>query len=430
VTDDAAPHDATKGSPDVATPYTLRDVAVPLAVGLALRLVWILLCPNEPTSDQFIYHDSARGLVEHLAYVDESGNPAGYWPVGYAALLAPFYAVFGAKPTVAFLVNALLGGLTIVTTWGLASELFGRAAGRAAALVVACLPTLVLYTTCIASENAVLPGLTGAVWLMMRRDPTGAAFAWRSRNRIVLDVLAGVVLALTTYVRGTALPFALLPLIFIRQLAYGAFVRTAVVATAMVALTIPWGIRNHHLFGSAAITSINAGANLWMGNHEGTDGMAADLPTDLPDGLAERDREAKLRAVRFIAQDPVRYVRLAVKRTWVTLRSDTIAATWNQLGLTARFGEKSVAVAKGICTAGYFALILAAALGLWVRRQKLGMGDLVIAIACGLVAIPFVLIVGGNRYHMPLQPFLATWAGVGLLSVLAGWKRLRSTPRA
>jgi 4-amino-4-deoxy-L-arabinose transferase-like glycosyltransferase len=216
---------------------------------------------------------------EGLGYVDADGNPAGYWPVGYVALLGAFYAIFGTSLTVAFLMNALLGGVTIACTHGLARTLFGPAAGRAAAWIVALLPTLILYTTCIASENAVLPGLLAGVWLMAipasRAGPEPRAGL---RGRLVLDAAAGVVLAATAYVRGTAIPFALMPLALAPRPPSQAIFRASVVAACVVVLLLPWGERNRDAFGTFSLTSINAGANIWMGNHEGTNGMAAELP--------------------------------------------------------------------------------------------------------------------------------------------------------
>jgi 4-amino-4-deoxy-L-arabinose transferase-like glycosyltransferase len=412
-------HDTpTTSAPPVADPVGARpsfrhDVATPLAVGLLVRLAWIVVCRNEPTSDQFIYHESARFFVERLGYVDVAGNPAGYWPVGYVVLLAPFYAVLGASPTVAAFLNLLLGGATIVTTWGLTRTLFGAGAARAAAWLVALLPTFVLYTTCIASENAVLPGLMGAVWLMA--IPTGTTNP-EERRRIYLDAGAGILLALTTYVRGTALPFVLIPLALgVRNLRRGV-VRAAFVGACVFLLTLPWGLRNKQHFGTFSLTSINAGANLWMGNHEGSDGMAADLPPGLPPELGPRDAELRARAVDYIKRHPLDALQLGIRRVWVTMRSDTIAASWNEIGLLKRFGSRSVTVAKAVCTLGYYSLLGAALLGVWRRRRRreLDAGDLTLLLAIGLAAVPFVLIVGGNRYQMPMQPFLAAWAGAWL----------------
>ncbi|HWP09868.1 MAG TPA: glycosyltransferase family 39 protein [Polyangiaceae bacterium] len=385
-----------------------------LIVGLALRIVWIAACPNQPTSDQIIYHDSARWLAQGLGYVDELGRAASFWPVGYAALLWPFYAAFGPHVLVAQLVNVLLGLATIYLLYATTRALFGEGAGRAAAWLWAVLPTSIAYTTCVASENAMLPGLLGAVWIMLE--------APERPHPALFDALAGVVLAATGYVRGTALLFASLPLILSFRQPLVAVRRTVVVGGCMVLLLLPWGFRNQHEFGSFTITSINAGANLWMGNHPGTTGMAASVPPEylrLP--LAQMDAELGKVAREYIKADPVRFVRLAARRTWLTLRSDTIAGTWNEPGLKARYGPGAVKVAKIACSLGYYALSVFAAAAVWLRarRKSLGKPDLVLAYACGLVALPFVVIVGGNRYMLPAQPFLAAWAGFWLAATFA-----------
>lgn len=394
----------------VTAGFGLREA---LIVGLVVRVAWIVACPNQPTSDQIIYHDSARFLAQGLGYVDEAGRPSSFWPVGYAALLAPFYAVFGPHVLVAELVNVLLGLATIHLLFATTRALFGEPAGRSAAWLWAVFPTSIAYVTCVASENAVLPGLLAAVWLMLE--------APERRHPLLFDALAGVVLAATGYVRGTALPFASLPLILSFRQPLVAVRRTVVVVGCMVLLLLPWGFRNQHQFGSFTITSINAGANLWMGNHPGTTGMATTVPREyrrLP--LAQMDAELGKAAREYIKADPVRFVGLALRRTWLTLRSDTIAGTWNELGLDRRYGPWAVKIVKLACSLGYYLLCGLAAAALWVRARQKGLDkrDLLLAYACGLVALPFVVIVGGNRYQLPAQPFLAVWAGFWLAATL------------
>src|SRR3954469_21355568 len=100
-------------------------------LALVLRVAWLFFCNNPPPSDTFIYHDSAIHLAAGQGFLDESLKPQGWWPVGYPALLAPFYRVFGASPHVAFVVNALLGALAVLGVHRLAGSLFGERAGRA-----------------------------------------------------------------------------------------------------------------------------------------------------------------------------------------------------------------------------------------------------------------------------------------------------------
>ena len=373
-----------------------------VVLALLARGGWILFCPNEPISDQQIYHTSAVRMAEGLGYVDDSGNPQGYWPVGYPATLAAFYAVFGARLDVAFCANLLFGLACVLGVWAVSRELFGPTTGRAAALVVALHPTLVTYTTVIASENLFLPGCAWAAWLFVRaaRSP-GPALWW---------LASGVLLGLLAYVRSTAL---LLPIVYLAACwaARTGWPRTlsglAIAGGLAVLVLIPFGLRNQDKLGKFSILSTNGGANLWMGNHEGSSGGYTPIPEEARQmGLAERDSELRGRAIRFIIDNPLRYLSLCLKRVALTMKSDTIAATWNEVGIRRRLGDGAQVYFKGISTAAHFLLWGIAVIGLVSLRRHLTR-DVAVPIAGLMVtAAPALLIVGGNRYNLPMVPFL------------------------
>ncbi|HEX4352733.1 MAG TPA: hypothetical protein VHZ95_07470, partial [Polyangiales bacterium] len=98
-------------------------------LAFALRLIWFALCPNEPVSDQFTYHRSAIGLALGLGYIEPDGSPANLWPVGYPAMLAAMYIVFGMNYASAYALNIVL---SLLLVWGVAqlgALLFGRESG-------------------------------------------------------------------------------------------------------------------------------------------------------------------------------------------------------------------------------------------------------------------------------------------------------------
>ncbi len=381
-----------------------------LLLAAALRLIWIWLCPNEPTSDPYVYHFSAEQLAQGYGYVDADGRPAGWWPVGYQALLAPFYWAFGPHYEVAFLVNLVLGLITVWAVYALSDELFGQGAGTLAALVTAVYPTFVLYTTVIASENAVWSG--SALFLLLAlRTVRAPRFPWR------LAVLAGVVLGLSGYVRATTLALSVgLPLLgwWMHLPLRAILTRTAVTAAISVAVLVPWSIRTHTHFDRVTPFSLNGKSNFWMGNHAGSTGGYAPLPATVR-GLSLTEREDALmeQAMEFVRAQPGEYLLLCARRIWMTLRSDTIAAVWNKPGLDRRFGEYGVPIAKAGCTASYY-LLLALLLTTAIprrRRGEWGASDTFLAAMVALSAIPFVLIVGGNRYHLPLLLLWMIWIG-------------------
>lgn len=388
-------------------------------LALALRGLWIAVCPNQPTSDTFMYHDLAVHIAAGQGFIDQYGQAQGWWPVGYPMILAFFYRLIAPGPTVAHLANVVLGLMTVMGVHRLARDLFGERAGLAAALAVAVYPTLILYTTCIAAENAVLPAVAWLAWMFAR---IGSSV----RPRWGLTAAAGLLLGAATYIRPTML-LLLLGLPALGLLRKGrvprwhpvhVLGRAAVVGAVALLLLVPWGVRNQHLFGKFSLVSLNAGANLWMGNHPGATGGYVPFPKEL-EALPLVDREAEFtrRAVDFIVQNPGEYLLLIAKRIWVTLRSDTIAVAWNAVGIERTLGAGAAFPLMVLCTLGYYLVVGAM---LWVvierrRRRWMSWRDHYLAMMLVLLAAPFVFIVGGNRYHLPLLPLMAVWTSAGLV---------------
>jgi 4-amino-4-deoxy-L-arabinose transferase-like glycosyltransferase len=387
-----------------------------LALGLLVRIAWIALAPNEPTSDQYIYHTTALYLAEGKGYVDESGNPANFWPVGYSALLAPFYFALGAKPIAAFVANLLLGLSTVAGVYLLAKDLFNDGVARVAALVTAVYPTFVFYTTCFASENAYVPGMVFTVWLGVR--------ATRGRYGLVAAAAAGVALGATGYVRATVV--LLFPVLFLwfwleQRSVRAAAARGAVVVALSAIVLLPWSLRNHELYDSFTPFSMNGGSNLWMGNHPGSDGAYHHLPNDVAHlSVLERDKELGRRAREFVKAQPLHYLKQCVVRLIRTLSSDTSAVVWNERGIEKRLGLGFVTPLKWLTTLSHYAVLALSVVYVVgrVRRKTWSRQDTVIACSIVALSVPFVFIVSGNRYHLPLIPFLLVWVGVYLVERL------------
>jgi 4-amino-4-deoxy-L-arabinose transferase-like glycosyltransferase len=384
-----------------------------LLVALVLRVIWFALCPNQPVSDQATYHRAASGLAAGLGYIEPDGTPANLWPVGYPALLGAAYWLFGAHYATAFALNILI---SLALVWGVAqlgSLLFGREAGLFAALLVAAHPTFVMHTTMLTSE---LPYATGAVWLMalcVRIARGELPWLWSAP-------LAGIGLGLLTYVRPTAQTFVLLlPIyaLFWRRLRFGpAALASVAVALIAVLVLLPWGLRNRREFGVVALTSLNGGENLWMGNNPDSRGDYMEVPDEaraLP--LVARQHLLAQRGAEFIAQHPGRYLTLCLQRVGHTLRSDTIGAAWNEIGITRRFGTSAVVFFKVMCSSAHW-LLLALAVFACVQRGRSHWRpeDAALGFMMLLLSAPFVLIVGGNRYMVPMLPLLCVWAASGV----------------
>jgi 4-amino-4-deoxy-L-arabinose transferase-like glycosyltransferase len=384
------------------TPLTI------LAVAAALRLAWIAVCPNEPNSDQRTYHAAAVALAGGQGFRDKAGQLTDYHPVGYPALIAGFYRMFGPDPSSAFIANLLLGLLSVGALYLLARELFDRQVARLAALAFAVYPTYVMYSTLLATENAYLPATLLGLWLAVR--------AARAERWLPLALLTGVALAVAILVRANGLLFV--PVAGIALALRGQGLRTALGRGAvMVAvaglLLLPWAHRNQQTFGRMTALSLNGGVNFYMGNHAGGDGRYRPPPPEymaLPE--ATRDRTLMAMSLHYVEQNPLRYAQLCVLRTIATLRSDTSALRWNDIGVAKGLGRGWLRPLKMGCSLLHALLLglFAAALVRGLLRREWSRSDAIVLAALLASAAPFVFIVASDRYHLPFTPFVMLWA--------------------
>lgn len=386
---------------DALTPVRL------LLIGGALRLVWLLACRNEPYSDQGLYHQAASAIAAGKGFVDTYGEPHGWWPVGYPAALSPFYILFGPGPVAAHIANFVFGILLVGGVYAFAREMFGERSARLAGLLAAVSPTFVMLTTVHASEVLFVVLAVWGSWALARA-------VHQPERDVPYCALGALIVGLSAYVRAPGLLMAAVyPVLalfsrvkFVRLLAL-----SVMIGAIAIAVLIPWGFRTQREFGTFQIVSMNGGSNLWMGNNPDTDGGYMPLP-DWARGrhLPEREKDLRDRAVAFITEDPVRYVKLCVRRTLMTLRSDTISTVWNERGM-AKWGAPALVTSLfKLVTSGFFyAVWLALFATLFARRKQWSRYDLVMLGTVIASGFTFVVIVGGNRYHLPLAPYLWVW---------------------
>jgi hypothetical protein len=100
----------------------------------------------------------------------------------------------------------------------------------------------------------------------------------------------------------------------------------------------------------------------------------------------------------------------------MSLRSDTIAPTWNDVGIRRALGPRAIVALKVPCTAAHWAILLGTVATVVAvrRRRRVTAADLHLGVALFLLAFPFVFVVGGNRYMLPIVPVLCVWAASAL----------------
>jgi 4-amino-4-deoxy-L-arabinose transferase-like glycosyltransferase len=451
--------------PTSGTPARRDDTGIYLMLGaivlayLLLGLAWVFYANNIPWADADFYFRGARFIAEGQGYSHpfKAGNPpTAFHPVGYPWLLAQTWTVLrldtggcdpGTWPALdgcdsliqaGQVLNVLLGSINIVLVFILASQLKGpqngSKIGLLSAAIFAVIPSRLLFSSALMSEETfttlVLLALIALV-LSVRRP------RWLLWTAIGFGLAVGA----ATFVRPLAIVLLPLPLLLLwghvlnlRQILQF----LAVAAVLVVAMILPWELRNNReLGGPAMIISNNGGINLWIGCHldangdleangEWMDWWSGDAPASLntQDELAN-DNEAQRLALECMRKQPVAFA----------LREDfTYVGKWS---LNHDLPEQPVdPIVSGEVTDAfmyllnsvYFVLLPLAAIGAIgslfapsAHRGLLGASFLMLAL------IP-IFFFGDPRFHMPLFPIMSIWAADGILVVLQGLRSARGQP--
>lgn len=405
----------------------LPSLAMILAAGIVLRLVWSLLVGVDPVSDGAAYDLFARNLAFHGVYGFTPDEPGAYWAVGAAAIYAGVYAVFGTGAPGVVAINLISSLIAIWGLWDLGRRWYDETTGRIAALLFALWPMSVQFTTVLASELhfIALTILALIAWDRAWRVTSMAFWLW--------TLAAGIAFAGATYVRPIALlipaVLALGALLHRPQESLSPILKAAVTTAVIFACVAPWSARNERIFGEPVFMSTNFWANFWMGNHAGTDGEYVPLP-DAVAGVSEIERAHIMRkiALEELREDPFAIVPRTLWKAVKLHKRETIGVGWNEAGLTAWVGPTGVTLAKAVSTGWWYAVLGAAFAGIVILARRSGLWTAILSAPVWLwgyfTGIHAVIVVG-DRYHMPAIPFVALLAAIAVAK-LTGRRRTQA----
>jgi 4-amino-4-deoxy-L-arabinose transferase-like glycosyltransferase len=314
------------------------------------------------TQDQVSYDNLALRVVTGHGFTfatdwwpaTRAGEPTAHWSFLYTLYLAGIYAIFGHHPLVARLIQAIATGLLMPwLVYRLGRRLFSLAVGLAAALIMALYAYFVYYAAALMTEGFYI---TAILWAL---DLAGEISA-SAHQRIVKWVLLGVALGVATLLRQIILlfvPFLLAWLWWAARSPQPAThnahhasrftfhaSRLLCALLVLVAFVLPWTVRNYRAFGQFVLLNTNSGYAFFWANHPVHDTHFIDLlPPDgpsyqelIPPELrsldeAALDRALLERGLRFVAEDPARYLLLSLSRIpdyfqfWPSPRSGVVS---------------------------------------------------------------------------------------------------------
>lgn len=348
-----------------------------------LRLAAAALLPEQNFPDAVLYREQARQLWQHLTFDDPYRMPL------YQILVALTGPGWGSLTLDIFLSAAM-----IWLTFQLSLALFDDVVtALVTALATAVYPYFIFYAVVGLTETLFITLLLAAYVCWYRGWFTTAAICavLSILTRPTFDLLAPV---LVIY-------FALL----IHRLSFSATAkRVAGYAVIYVVLMAPWWVHNYHAYGT--FVRLHLGANLTLygsNNPHNQSGGVSDINQDfsefekIPDIIA-RDRAYRDAAVKYINEDPVRFVKLAGHKFVRFWRLWPFAKDYR----TPLYIVASIASFVPV-------LILAVVYLIFFSSGHFGR-IFPLLLFIGYLTAVHMIMVGSIRYRLPLEPFLIVFA--------------------
>ncbi|MBI5352650.1 MAG: glycosyltransferase family 39 protein [Chloroflexi bacterium] len=419
-------------------------------IALVVRLIPVILTRSLGIGldDMFQYDMLARSIASGNGYRWYAQNdlylvqnyfstlnfqiPADYDPRGvltsfrpplYPVFIAFIYFITGVGAERYFIVRisqTVLSAALVPLTYFIARKVFpeNEHAAKVSAWVIVFYPLLVIYPLSLATENLFFVLVLLSVLTLLKADETRAAKHF---------ILSGILIGLAALTRSVFLAFGGLAVLWV-FFALKEKQKAVLLFLIVSAVTLPWMIRNtllhHHLTGIESAL----GYDLYVGYHpESTGtfqyGISLDMMPYLDDGV--RDEIGKAKAFEFIRQDPGRIPYLMVRRLGYFFGLERRALTYFYSNDFLGYIPKPLLLLIAFIALMPFVIVsVSSALGISILKWNHKTLLLMLAIFGYLT--PHILILGEDRFHLTLVPFLAIlaaqfWAG-GLREVSARWK--------
>jgi 4-amino-4-deoxy-L-arabinose transferase-like glycosyltransferase len=418
-----------------------RVLTLAVVVGFGLRLGWVLYAARGPVGlhDPFFYLDYGRRLSLGGGYRLADGQPTAYYPIGYPAILGLWYRILQFTPLAdhwianAAALNLILSTATVALVGSLGRRLLGPWVGALAALIVALFPSLIFHSATILTETTFNFVFVAALLVLCWRPWSEAFPSWRRL------IAFGLLLGLSIEIRPIAL--LVIPMVGIAMWRVGerrqALARFGAVVALVIAVMIPWTVRNQVVMKAFLPIGTTTGDNLCIGNHPDAQGhfsfpdwcFGHDPQVDRPAFETLRNTELTNRSLRWIAHHPLDQFRLIVQRTFYTFQHDHDAVPAVQsYGDDPFIPPVNATVLGNLADAYFFAVLGMAALALPFFATRRDPRRLLLLLSIVAVAISPWAFFGDSRFHVPVNVLVPIPAALAMVLMGRRWRRQDHEP--
>lgn len=415
--------------------------AVLFALALVLRVAWVLKVDREGfvLNDAAIYNAQGVSINQGLGFRPIYGGVSAQWPPGYGVLLAGVYFVFGLHPVAGELTNAVFGALTVVLLVVLAERLFDRRTAVVAGLWLAVMPGPIMWADVLVTETVFtfLFVLLFVLFAFGPRSPRAAELS--TRQQVLWLVAVGVVIGVGANVRGEAMTWGLLPIVYFwRAVPWRTLIaRVTIIGLVAVACLSPWMIRNAIRMGALIPTGTNASHTLWAGHNPAATGGQSYPPDDYFDQFTQTAPERELESAAALRRDAIEYMldhplnelKLIPLKLIYLNRGDSHAFAWinavpeGEAPPVPRVWVERITVVADFAYYALLTTMLAATVVLGRHFWRAPAMRVAAASFCTALFLYGWMYYGNYRYRLPFEPLMILVASVLVTRV---WNRRRS----
>lgn len=271
---------------------------------------------------------------------------------------------------------------------------------RISAWIVACYPMLLVYPLGLGTENLFFVLLLVSFLFLLKSLETPS---------VLNLLLSGLFLGLTTLTRSVILPFAGIAILY---LLYVHRKKALTIAATFAFVLLPWMIRNSILHHKPVGVETSMGYNLYLGYHPQGNGSfvfgpSLDLLTIMDD--AQRDEIGTQTAIRFIREQPGRFLPLAVNRLGYFFALEKRVLIYFYSNNILGFIPAPALLAASVMLLLPFVVIsifsaFGAALLTWNSRIFL------LSLLLSTYLLPHIFILSEDRFHLALIPYFSILA--------------------
>ncbi len=397
------------------------------------RAAWVAYNDRAPKglNDPSLYALLGDIMADGGGYVRPTGEKFAYYPVGFPATVAGLKKagdIFGWGRSIFSIkmMNGVLGALTVLLVYLMASRMFDRRVGLASGALLSIFPSQVYYTGTVLSEPLFTLLLMGALLVLLWNPWSREGMPWHQLFG------AGLLLSAATMTRGVLLVFPLVLLAF--WLCYlrskkRAAVQTLAVFAGIAVLTVPWSIRNTLAFGELTGPSTNIGDDLCIGNFNKATGafllrgkcFEGDERLSPQRVEVRRNRDGVRIAVEDVIRHPLRMPALEARKAyWLLYKDDDGLFAAESYGNDHFIPQLRRDVLSFAANSIYYAtgLIVIVGAAAFALSRDLRRGFL-LASFLYLLAIP-LLFFGDPRFHFPAIPLAVV---IACATIVGLWDR-------